>query len=126
MWCTWYLTVPNDEQVQCLAVDGRGILLLTGDESGTICARLLHGRHSDGGDRGKAYQSQSLGEEVASEGDVVAKVVGGAHEGGVLAMSHVEGSLREEADGSGESSTLFVSGGVGEEEIHAVLSSTSF
>lgn len=111
-------------QVQCLSIDSRGELLLTGDESGVICLRLLHSRHSSSqghqGVQGTACRSQELGAEgetgsgAGGGGGGVAKVLKGAHEGGVLAISHVEGSLRLAEDGTASSSALFVSGGKGE------------
>lgn len=159
--------------MRCLSIDSLGELLLTGDESGSICVRLLHPRQkkhgrpnsdprrssnsrrqgeAEGG-RGTedtACRSQELGAAAgatagaaagaAAEGGLgagcgggggggVAKVLEGAHKGDVLAISHVEGSLRlsdgvsdglsdglsEEGDGVGGSwASLFVSGGKGE------------
>lgn len=112
-------------QVQCLSIDSRGTLLLTGDESGVICVRRLYGRHSsissqgDQGVQDTADRSKNLGAEggldSGGEGGV-AKVIKGAHDGGVLAITHVDGSLRATEDGKefGSSSALFVSGGKGE------------
>lgn len=104
--------------MRCLAIDSRGVLLLSGDESGTMCARLLH-RGSDGihpgSHHGSAYPSERPVGEGALEVDVAAKVVRSAHEGGVLAVSHVEGSFRPAEGDTGGSSALFISGGEGED-----------
>lgn len=110
-------------QVQCLTIDSVGELLLTGDESGTICARLLHSRSSPGNHQGlqdTGRRSRELGVEGGLHsggggGGGVAKVVDGAHAGGIQAISHVEGSSRSVESKTGESSALFVSGGKGRE-----------
>lgn len=133
-------------------MDSLGQLLVTGDDSGSICARLLHPRESSNsaasraesarGTGDTAYPSQEFGAVVVaggaelgagsgSGGGGVAKVVEGAHKGDVLAIRHVEGSLRmstsmsrseglseglSEDEGGAEASwsSLFVSGGKGE------------
>lgn len=88
-------------------MDGRGELLLTGDEDGIICARLLH--------RGRRHDSPVNPASVALEDDSEnVEVLVGAHEGGVFAVCHVEESLQEfDAE---ENTKFFVSGGVGEWE----------
>lgn len=111
-------TTPSS-QVQCLAVDAQGRLLLTGDESGAICARFLcHARDdSTGVDHGCTLRSQALegeGRARICAGGGSAKVLQGAHEGGVLAMSHVRGDAGGSAEDIKSSSMLFVSGGIGE------------
>lgn len=83
-----------------------------------MCARLLHRRgngshHSN--HHGSAYPSERPAGEGALEVDVAAKVVRTAHEGGVLAVSHVEGSFRLAEDDARGSSALFISGGDGEQ-----------
>lgn len=120
--------------------------MLTGDESGSICIRLLHPRHltnsSRQGGRGgeeeeedTVYRNQGVGAvdvnvadslglgrlEADRGGGGVAKVLEGAHAGGVLAISHVKGSLRlslsaDEGRAGGRWASLFVSGGKGEEK----------
>lgn len=106
--------------MQCLAIDAQGSLLLTGDESGTLCARLLNRRHGDGdtNTRTTQYRNRVLGSKVTPDGpDGHSCVkVEGAHEGGILAMTHVEGKLRGEEGEAGGGFALFVSGGIGEEE----------
>lgn len=107
-------------QVQCLAIDAQGSLLLTGDESGTLCARLLNRRHGDGDTNTRTTQYRnrvpgSKGTPDGPDGHVCVKVEG-AHEGGILAMTHVEGKLRGEAGEAGGGFALFVSGGIGEEQ----------
>lgn len=111
-------------------MDDRGELLLTGDESGTICARLLHssspGDHEGSQDMGRRSREFGVGERSRGEGGGgrggggIAKVVDGAHAGGIQAISHVEGSYAEGSsnsagDGIRDSSALFVSGGKGGE-----------
>ncbi|CAM9286449.1 unnamed protein product [Scytosiphon promiscuus] len=75
--------------VQCLSIDGRGELLVTGDESGTMCTRLLHSRSRSPRD----YQ--------------------GFQDTGRRSRDHVGGSARLAESGAGDSSALFVSGGKG-------------
>lgn len=94
-------------QVGCLSIDSWGELLVTGDESGAICARLLHRSG-----HGAAYRSSSVEGESSGVGGGggVTRVVREAHSGDVLAVSHVEGGAGD--DGS----SLFVSGGKGEKD----------
>ena len=82
-----------------------------------MCARLLHRGHGSphASHHGSAYPGERPVGEGALEVDVAAKVVRTAHEGGVLAVSHVEGSFRLAEGDTGGSSALFVSGGDGEE-----------
>ncbi|CAN0497695.1 unnamed protein product, partial [Ectocarpus sp. 8 AP-2014] len=95
-------------QVRCLSIDRRGELLVTGDESGAICARLLHHSGNRSGD-GTAYGSSSVegGSSGGSGGGGVVEVVREAHSGEVLAISHVEGGAGD------DDPALFVSGGKG-------------
>ncbi|CAM9837402.1 unnamed protein product [Pylaiella littoralis] len=110
------------EGTACLSIDSRGTLLLTGDESGVICVRRLYGRHSSISSQGDQGVQDTADRSLGAEGGLdsggeggVAKVIKGAHDGGVLAITHVDGSLRATEDGKefGSSSALFVSGGKG-------------
>lgn len=139
-------------QVRCLSIDSLGQLLLTGDESGSICVRLLHPRDANDSStsstpsrvrvaKNTANRRKELGAGAVAEGvrvgvgigagsgggggGGVAKVLEGAHAGDVLAISHVEGSLsmspseglsEEQTGAGGGRSSLFVSGGKGEEQ----------
>lgn len=98
--------------MRCLAIDNLGNFLLTGDESGAICARFLSRLKPNDVDYGSTYRNIGLGQTLG-EGGV--RLVAGAHEGAVLAISHIFGSLKGADDQSEERSVLFVSGGVGKE-----------
>lgn len=103
--------------MQCLAIDAKGSLLLTGDESGTLCARLLNRNHGDGdtNTQNASYRNRGPGSKATPDGHGCVKLEG-VHEGGVLSISHVEGKLRREGEGeeARDGFALFVSGGIGE------------
>ncbi|CAM9608394.1 unnamed protein product, partial [Sphacelaria rigidula] len=81
--------------VQCLAIDGEGRLLVTGDENGVICARLLHqadGRVANG--HHASCPRDREGASLGSDGDGTTVASAAAHEGGVFAVSHVRRDTR--------------------------------
>lgn len=112
-----------------MAIDNRGSLLVTGDESGAIFARILHHRNSKSAhqppqrDRdGTQFGGGRSSSGNTGDGNATAVASAAAHEGGVLAVSHVDDrpsriSGNEDSDSEPkDEEMLFVSGGQGEDD----------
>lgn len=102
--------------------------MLSGDESGTICARLLQFKSNEDGneDPYNPYTRRLLDNDEGLDGDGSAYVVAGVHEGGVLVVRHVQGSFRVDEGDVERWSSLFLSGGVGEKSQRSSRTSSSY
>lgn len=114
--------------MQCLAIDSEGSLLVTGDEKGVICVRLLHQADDSDGHHASFPRDRERATS-GSNGDGTTVAFAAAHEGGVLAVSHVHRDARAGVNGGrgitgrgdDENGMLFVSGGAAGEHIRFML-----
>lgn len=105
--------VVHYPQVQCLAIDVKGILLVTGDESGALCARILPQTR---GIQNASRRHRGGGVSQGGGDDSAVVTFAAAHEGGVTAVCHVDrscGAGDEGQERNGIIDMVLVTGGAG-------------